>query len=50
MNALSVIVIIIEYKNLMEIIMDNVYAKKVIMIIIRIIHVNNVLHFGLFYN
>ena len=50
MNALSVIVIITEYKNLMEIIMDNVYAKKVIMIIIRIINVNNVLHFGLFYN
>ena len=43
MNALHVVVIIIEYKILMEIIMDNAYAMMAFMMIIRIINVNNAL-------
>ena len=46
-NALYVILIIIELKILMEIIMDNAYAKMAIMMIIRIVYANYALfHFG----
>ena len=50
MNALHVIIIIIEYKILMEISMDNAYVMVVIMMIIRIFYANNVLNFGYFIN
>ena len=46
LNVLHAIFIIIEYKILMEIIMDNVYVKMAIMMIIKIVYVNNVLNFG----
>ena len=49
-NALYVILIIIELKILMEIIMDNAYAKITIMTIIRIVYANYALfNFGLQY-
>ena len=47
-NALNAILIIIAYKILMEISMDNVYVRMVIMMIIKIINANNVLNFGYF--
>ena len=46
LNVLHAIFIIIEYKILMEIIMGNVYVKMAIMMIIKIVNVNNVLNFG----
>ena len=45
-NALNVILIIIDYKFLMAILMDNVYVKMVFMMIIKIVYVNHALHFG----
>ena len=45
-NAFHVILIIIEYKILMEISMDNVYVMTVTMMIIRIINANYALNFG----
>ena len=48
MNVLHVIIIIIAYKILMEISMDNAYVVMVILMIIQIINANNVLNFGYF--
>ena len=46
-NAFNVIQVIIEYNNLMKIHMDNVYARMVIMIIIKItVYVRNVIIVG----
>ena len=49
-NAFNAIQVIIEYNNLMKIHMDNVYARMVIMMIIKIIvFVNNAQYFGIFF-
>ena len=47
-NALNAILIIIELNILKEIIMDNAYARMDIMMIIKIVYVNNVLLFGIY--
>ena len=47
-NALIVILIIIVKPNLMVIPMENVYAKINIMMIVKIISVNNVLNIGIY--
>ena len=45
--ALNVVVKITDYKILMEIVMDNAYVNRVIMMIIKKINVNNALfNFG----
>ena len=47
-NVLHAIKVIIDKNNLMEIFLDNAYAKMVIMMIIKIIIcANNVQHFGI---
>ena len=46
MNALNVILLNIEFNNLMEKLMDNVYAKRDTMMIMKIIYAKNVLNFG----
>ena len=46
-NALSVVLIIIVQKNLMEKVMENVYALKVIMMIGKTNCANSVLAFGI---
>ena len=49
-NVINAIQVITGNNNLMEILMDNVYARMVIMIIIKIIvYANNVQHFGFFF-
>ena len=49
--ALNVVVKITDYKILMEIVMDNAYVNRVIMMIIKKINVNNALfNFGFFIN
>ena len=49
-NAFNAIQTIIDKNNLMEILMDNAYAKMVIMMIIKIIiYVSNAQHFGTFF-
>ena len=48
--AFNAIQTIIDKNNLMEILMDNAYAKMVIMMIIKIIiYVSNVKNFGIFF-
>ena len=42
-NAMSLIIVNI---NLMEILMDNAYARQAIMMIINIQYANNALYFG----
>ena len=45
-NVLHVIAIITDWNNLMETVLDNAFVKRVIMMIIEIVLVNNVPHFG----
>ena len=47
-NALNAILLIIELNILMEILMDNAYARMDIMMIIKIVYANNVLLFGIY--
>ena len=47
MNALHAMPLIIVNNLLMEILLENVYVKMDIMMISKIIYVNNVLNFGL---
>ena len=49
-SVLHAIQVIIGNNNLMEMLMDNVYVRMVIMMIIKIIvYVRNAQHFGIFF-